>query len=292
MFKMSETTQGEKKGFSFGFSKTKAKVNLTQTTDKTKDLFQVEKKEEEKIELITSIDGKKVNTLVKPDDSDKKPLVIPCQKNRSVLDIKKSELIEKAKAEQEEKTKESTNNPDVVDDAAALNALRLDLKKKNEKEKDADLKIPMDANKEKEEEENVEDPNYEQIDLEKFGLAALRGMGWSEKSGIGLGNKRAPTVYEPELRPKGLGLGAGFNSKKPKHGDDSAESSLKYVKGAYVQILDGKNKNDYGQVAGFDDGMNRILIKLTDDDKIISIIQNYTRLVTKSEYSKQTGVRV
>ena len=51
--------------------------------------------------------------------------------------------------------------------------------------------------------ENIEEPNYETIGIEQFGLAALRGMGWNEKIGIGLTNKRSCAVFEPELRPKG-----------------------------------------------------------------------------------------
>ena len=36
------------------------------------------------------------------------------------------------------------------------------------------------------------------------GLAAIRGMGWSEKNGIGLTNKRTSEMVEVELRPKGF----------------------------------------------------------------------------------------
>ena len=38
------------------------------------------------------------------------------------------------------------------------------------------------------------------------GLAAIRGMGWSEKNGIGLTNKRTSEMVEVELRPKGFYL--------------------------------------------------------------------------------------
>ncbi len=128
-----------------------------------------------------------------------------------------------------------------------------------------------------------------------LGMAALRGMGWNEKTGIGLTNKRSADLFIPEVRPKGLGLGAGLSNKKnrPNEEDERSKSSnqdnsLKYVKGAYVQILSGKHQDEYGQLISFDDGLNRILIKLHDSQETISILQSLTRLVSKSDYARAT----
>ena len=119
-------------------------------------------------------------------------------------------------------------------------------------------------------------------------------MGWNEKEGLGLTNKRTFQLKDVELRPKGLGLGAGFNSKKQKtegsersDADTSSSSSkLSYSKGAYVEIMAGKHEGELGQVVSFDDGLNRILVRLARNDQTLSIIQTLTRLITKHEYEK------
>ena len=62
------------------------------------------------------------------------------------------------------------------------------------------------------------------------------------------------------------------------------DSNLKYSKGAYVQILTGKHQDEYGQIVSFDDGLNRILVKLHESEQVVSFIQSLTRLVSKSDY--------
>ena len=145
-------------------------------------------------------------------------------------------------------------------------------------------------NTEKKTLEEIEDANYDQIDLEKFGVAALRGMGWSEKNGIGLTNKRTSDFIVPELRPKGLGLGAGFNKKSKANDDDrykqQSESNLTYKKGAFLKIIDGKHRGEYGELVSFDDGLNRILVRLQDSDQTVSMIQSLTQLISRNEYEK------
>ncbi len=54
-----------------------------------------------------------------------------------------------------------------------------------------------------------EPANYDAVRIEDFGLAMLRGMGWSEgEPMIGRTNKAVVPARIPELRPKGVGLGA------------------------------------------------------------------------------------
>jgi len=50
--------------------------------------------------------------------------------------------------------------------------------------------------------------DYDRVPVSDFGLAMLRGMGWKAEEGIGLKNKRVVEMREPEVRPRGLGLGA------------------------------------------------------------------------------------
>ena len=185
-----ELTNVEKKTtLAFSFSKVKAKTSLSIKSTETVKAFEITSKkfdeDNDKRELIGAIEGKKVKSISNPESNEKqKPLVIPCIKNHINLNPK---LIANANQDDLEVIKE------LIKDTQ---------KEKNEKEKDQNLTVEMKETKEKEL-ESIEDPNYEQIGIEQFGLAALRGMGWNEKNGIGLSNKRSIKVVEPELRPKG-----------------------------------------------------------------------------------------
>lgn len=65
--------------------------------------------------------------------------------------------------------------------------------------------IPL---KNAEAEESSVNADYDNVPVTEFGLAMLRGMGW--EPGKGIGKKQKVVEYrEPELRPRGLGLGAG-----------------------------------------------------------------------------------
>ena len=62
------------------------------------------------------------------------------------------------------------------------------------------------------EESTLED--YEAVPIEAFGAAMLRGMGWKSGDPIGGINKAVTPVFEPQLRPRGLGLGADVSLQK------------------------------------------------------------------------------
>lgn len=268
----------KKMGFSFGFSKTKQKTQIVKTQ-----AFQEEKKSDfsEKIDLITSIDAKKITFQDKTLNETKKPLVIPCQKNETLVEKAKKERENGSVAELEKKLEKCEQNGDTEAVKALLSAIR----EKKEVKEDENLKIPVNSELIDKNMEKIEEPNYEAIDLELFGKAALRGMGWSEKTGIGLTNKRSFQVVEPELRPRGLGLGAGFAKKqKNDHAESNDKSRLVYRKGAYVEILSGKYDREFGEIVGFDDGLNRILVKIFDTNETISLLQHLTKLISKSDY--------
>lgn len=280
-----------KKSFGFGFSKTKPKVNLVKT-DAVK-AFDLGGKKDDTVELITGLEGKKVKSVNKPEEV-KGPLTIPCPKNKLSFEVNRTPV---SSADQE-----------------VINALIADAEeRKSAKKEDSTLEIPADKIADKPE-EKVEDPDYEEVGIESFGnfdkifnsaleklylkflfllgLAALRGMGWNEKSGMGL-NKRAAAPIEVEVRPRGLGLGAGA-SKKKKVGDESDqrrredESGLRYAVGAYIQITDGKHEKEYGKIVSFGDGLSRIVVQLDSTDEKFSVLQACTRLLSKSEYKRET----
>lgn len=76
--------------------------------------------------------------------------------------------------------------------------------------------------------------------------------------------------------------------KSDKNDDKKDETNLRYAKGAYIQVISGKNSDEYGQIVGFDDGLDRILVKLASNDQTISLLQACTQLVSKSDFLKAT----
>jgi len=62
-----------------------------------------------------------------------------------------------------------------------------------------------------------EDADYDAVPIEEFGLAYLRGCGWSKKEGIGKTHAKRVKMNLPEPRPDRLGLGW----KKGKHKERS-----------------------------------------------------------------------
>lgn len=61
---------------------------------------------------------------------------------------------------------------------------------------------------------------------------------------------RVVKPLDPELRPKGMGLGANkvINLKMKTGGVDNDGNELILVKGAYAKIIAGKNSGDYCEV--------------------------------------------
>ena len=174
----------EKKTLSFGFSKVKTKTTIVQTVA-TQLLMTSEAKsdkqaEESAPELITSIVGRKVQSLDPAKNVDKnKPLVIPCAKNKPVFDVEAAMAAKKQKAETNANVtvKPSTSSGGGAD-ADAYRALLAEANQARESANAGDtMQIPLaeadSANKDEKSLENVEEPNYESVDLEKFGMAAL-----------------------------------------------------------------------------------------------------------------------
>ncbi|KAK7501509.1 hypothetical protein BaRGS_00007313, partial [Batillaria attramentaria] len=137
-----------------------------------------------------------------------------------------------------------------------------------------------------------DDADYEQIPIEHFGFAMLRGMGWKEGQGIGKDCKVIAPI-EATLRPKGLGLGAdrsqssggkkGTSVEKDAGGE---EDGLEVKKGAYCVILNGKHKDLYGVIQGIDEDNARLVIKLTVSGQTVTMTQYNVKIVGKKEYEK------
>lgn len=93
----------------------------------------------------------------------------------------------------------------------------------------------------------------------------------------------------PELRPKGLGLGAS-KLVKTETVKDKDGKELKLVKGAFGKIIAGSHKATYCQVQGWDDNSGRIIVKTALKGEILTLNELFVIAVTKEEYSKGSKV--
>ncbi|UJR10070.1 hypothetical protein I4U23_014292 [Adineta vaga] len=150
-----------------------------------------------------------------------------------------------------------------------------------------------------EEEKVVDNADYDQVPIEDFGMAVLRGMGYKEETGLGISNKKQTDVFVPQSRPRGLGLGADrkvlekINQLKrnlKKAGIDEKDD-LCYEKGAFVLIEKGPHQGLYGTIESIEEDVARFTVSLaiggTNRKKeVISISQYSVKLVTEKEFLK------
>ncbi|XP_065509397.1 LOW QUALITY PROTEIN: G-patch domain and KOW motifs-containing protein [Caloenas nicobarica] len=101
-------------------------------------------------------------------------------------------------------------------------------------------------------------PDYAEVPVGAFGLAMLRGMGWSQGEGIGRTFKKVVTPLELRVRPRGLGLGAEPPPRAP--GPPApAEAPLL---GTPVQVRSGAHRGARGTVEGLDPETARAVVRL------------------------------
>ncbi|XP_053908248.1 G-patch domain and KOW motifs-containing protein isoform X2 [Cuculus canorus] len=92
--------------------------------------------------------------------------------------------------------------------------------------------------------------DYEAVPVAAFGLAMLRGMGWSQGEGIGRTFKQVVKPLEHRLRPRGLGLGADPappGAPQNRGGEEAGEIWGLEV-GATVRIESGPHRGMEGKV--------------------------------------------
>lgn len=309
------TEEGKK--ISFGFAKTIKKPLLKNTVQQ----------EEKKVDYIECLDNKGIKVIGEEEKKDE-PLVIPLLGTKTWHDriinkidadifepkpILDKEEKEEIKVKQEPGSEVTNGNatpiltdiPPVViktepvdpntsettlEEQAAKEIIE-DLQSTDKKEKPKVLTLPVteDPSLRGEEESTIED--YERIPIDAFGLAMLRGMGWQPGRGIGKNEKIVPAVI-PELRPKGMGLGADkvTMQKKTTESKEKPQEEIKIEKGTCVKIISGKHNNSYGQIEGLDDDVGRLIVKLALGGNIISVNEFMVQAVTKAEYNKKAKV--
>ncbi|XP_066471292.1 G-patch domain and KOW motifs-containing protein [Tiliqua scincoides] len=147
--------------------------------------------------------------------------------------------------------------------------------------------------------ESSTEADYEEVPVEAYGFAMLKGMGWKAGEGIGRTFKQDVKPQESRLRPKGLGLGADRSAvqdletsgprRPPKPGQESSKGKdepLGLVTGGAVFIEAGPHKELYGKIEGVDADNARVMVKLAIGNKIVTVSQYGVRPVTQKEYNK------
>ncbi|CAB3244679.1 unnamed protein product [Arctia plantaginis] len=126
--------------------------------------------------------------------------------------------------------------------------------------------------------------DYDAVPVQEFGLAMLRGMGWTPG--------QASSKYKlPELRPKGLGLGADKVIKaKPEASKDNKQEEMLILKNSYVKIVCGKYSDYYGKVVSLDEENGRVLVDIPLKKESVSLSEFMMVAVTKTEYDKESKV--
>ncbi|XP_048344395.1 G-patch domain and KOW motifs-containing protein [Sphaerodactylus townsendi] len=147
--------------------------------------------------------------------------------------------------------------------------------------------------------ESSTEADYEEVPVEAYGIAMLKGMGWKAGEGIGRTFKQDVKPPENRLRPKGLGLGADLSAAKDlepsrprrplKPGEEQSKGKdepLGLVAGGAVFIEAGPHKELYGKIEGTDADNARVMVKLAIGGKIVTMSQHGVRPVTQKEYDK------
>ncbi|CAL1275640.1 unnamed protein product [Larinioides sclopetarius] len=243
--------------------------------------------EEENKDYVLSVDTNEIKSTLPKNKS--KELVIPLIKknnwrgSKSDEKEKKTELDNLAVQEILKETSERNAEWENREFSNVTVSIPLIMQNKIPEGYETDDKLDVSL---RAEESTLED--YEQIPVEHFGMAMIRGMGWKEGEGIGNNNKMCVQPIEAQRRPKGLGLGADASAAKKKQ-EKGKEEKLELVKGAYVNIIQGQHKGFYGEVLGLDEENARAIVKLTTDEKL-TLPEFYINVVSRKEFDKESRI--
>lgn len=131
--------------------------------------------------------------------------------------------------------------------------------------------------------------DYLNVPLSQYGLAMIRGMGWEPPTKGTNKSSQIDAASQPELRPKGMGLGADKLIKSVQK-QQVNEEKLELKNGSYVQFVIGRLDGQYGQVMGFDEGDSRVIINIARINQMEKVNENTFRLVTKNDFDKNSKV--
>ncbi|XP_047112046.1 G-patch domain and KOW motifs-containing protein [Schistocerca piceifrons] len=251
---------GTAKKISFGFSK------LQKPSALSKPKFQ---KSEDKVEYIDCLESK---TIKVKSDTGKSSDVDDVENDKNevkVIPLRRNTIRLFPKQEKSEKVP--------VDDSLESIAAREILEESKGKQKEAAPSTLVIDQKEQETADLQKEPtleDYESVPVSSFGMAMLRGMGWDPNKGVGK-NEKQVKLFEPTLRPKGLGLGAGKQTGSNGDGEDN-----KVELGCHVKILSKTNADVTGEVVSFDEDSGRLVVK-TSDGTFVSVHEMMVKVIKK-----------
>ncbi|CAG9790923.1 unnamed protein product [Diatraea saccharalis] len=263
------------KKISFGFLKTK----------------KVEKPVvEEKKEFIECMEEKAIKVVGGEQIKEEAPLIIPMKPNTLVTAERLKQIAEEVESvldEPEPEIKKSPKSENITEnetlDQMVVRELLQEAKKEVKLETE-ELTVPIPAKPifQGTKESTLED--YEVVPVQQFGMAMLRGMGWSP-------SKETSKYKQPQLRPKGLGLGADkVVSEKKKTPVNEKGEELIITKNSYVKITTGKYSGYYGKVLSLDEDNGRVMVDIAVKKETVSLSEFMMQAVTKTEYDKESKV--
>lgn len=290
-------------GFSFSFAKTAERKVLQDSgirDESTKD-------RKDDVDYVKSLNDKHINSTVKKEQ--KKDLVIPLiVKNHWRTNTKVTE--KDSNGESKPETTPVADEKELTPQEEAARELIAESRKELEaweNRSEGDVKkideVPLVLNNAppagfetddaldvscRAEQSTMDD--YENVPIEQYGLAMLRGMGWKKDQGIGGFKKQVIESIDPVVRPKGLGLGAAPKKVENKEGKSKEEEELKLKRGAFILIDNGSKKGQYGEVEGLDEENGRVVVKLALGNAVTSVSENIIKLVTKTEFKEKGKV--
>lgn len=97
----------------------------------------------------------------------------------------------------------------------------------------------------------------------------------------------------PELRPKGMGLGAdkmALQKQNDRTQNEEVVEELRIEKGTFIKIIAGKRSHTYGQIEGLDEDVGRLIVKMALTGNTVSVNECTVQAVTKEEYVKNCKV--
>ncbi|XP_013169696.1 PREDICTED: G patch domain and KOW motifs-containing protein [Papilio xuthus] len=264
----------ETKKISFGFLKTKKQEKPVIA---------------EQREYIESVEENAIKIIGKEVVQESEPLIIPMKPNTLITAERLKEIAEKVESSinepeitQAPETQNETKQNETLDQMAVRELLQEAKQEKKQEVQSLKILVPPTPVIDGQKESSLDD--YEAVPIREFGMAMLRGMGWTP-------GKETSKYKLPNLRPKGLGLGADKVMKdNQKNVAKDNDKDLAIVKNACVKITAGKFNGCYGKVVSLDEDNGRVMVNIPVKKETVSLSEFMMQPVTKSEYEKQAKV--